>query len=101
MLTVKVQELDGDVIVQCAGRMVRGEETALLCEASRWHHREVVLDLGEVDSIDAAGIGLLISLQASGIYLKLTNPSKPVREMLQLTHVESVFEICDTPAVVC
>jgi anti-anti-sigma regulatory factor len=34
-----------------------------------------VLDLTQVDAIDAAGIGALASLQAAGVYLKLMNPT--------------------------
>ena len=46
--------------------------------------------------VDAAGIGLLVSLQAAGIYLKLMNPTKQVREILRVTNLESVFEISES-----
>ena len=93
MLTV-ITERFGDVVaLRCAGRIVRGHETAILCAAVQQHRSNLVLDLSAVDAIDAAGVGLLVSLQAAGIYLKLVNPSKPVREVLSVTHLESVFEI--------
>jgi hypothetical protein len=38
---------------------------------------------------------LLVSLQASGIYLTLMNPTQNVREMLRLTHLDSIFEVCE------
>jgi anti-anti-sigma factor len=60
------------------------------------HGRNVVLDLREVDAIDAAGIGSLISLQAAGIYLRLKNLTEPVREVLRVTKLESVFETCES-----
>ena len=44
---------------------------------------------------DAAGIGALVSLQAAGVYLKLLNPTQPVREILRLKGLEAVFEIGD------
>jgi anti-anti-sigma factor len=94
VLRVKSEELGDSVILRCSGRMVRGEETALLCAAVRLRGRNVVLDLGEVDALDAAGVGALISLQAAGIYLQLANPAKAVREVLRVTGMESVFEIC-------
>ncbi|MBZ5657551.1 MAG: STAS domain-containing protein [Acidobacteriia bacterium] len=93
MLNVSVEELNGIVVLRCAGRIVRGDETALLCAASQKHGRIVVLDLERVDAIDAAGIGLLVSLQAAGIYLRLRNPNPNVREMLSVTHLDSIFEI--------
>ncbi len=96
MLTVTVQDLGEVVILRCLGRIVRGDETAILCAAVRQHGRNVILDPRGVDVIDAAGIGLLISLQAAGIYLKLMNPTKRVREILRVTKLDSVFEICES-----
>ena len=56
---------DGIVVVDCAGRIVFGEETSelrdrvkgLLSEGSR-----VVLNLGEVSYIDSGGLGTLVAL---------------------------------------
>jgi anti-anti-sigma factor len=96
MLNVTVEDLNDIVVLHCTGRIVRGEETALLCAASRQHGRTVVIDLGRVDAIDAAGIGMLVSLQAAGIYLRLMNPNQHVREMLRVTHLDSIFEVCQT-----
>jgi len=77
---------------------VRGKETVILCAAIQQRGRNIILNLREIDSIDAAGVGVLISLQAAGIYLKLMNPSKAVREVLRLTKLDSVFEIYDSRA---
>jgi anti-anti-sigma factor len=96
MLTVTVQDLGEVVILRCLGRIVLGDETAILCAAVRQHGRNVILDLRGVDAIDAAGIGLLISLQAAGIYLRLMNPTKRVVEMLRVTKLDSIFEICES-----
>ena len=96
MLNVTTEDLNDVVVLHCAGRIVRGEETALLCAANRQHGRTVVIDLGRVDAVDAAGIGMLVSLQAAGIYLRLMNPNSNVREMLRVTHLESIFEVCET-----
>jgi anti-anti-sigma factor len=93
MLKVTVEELSDAVILHCVGRIVRGEESAILCAAVRRHGRDIILDLSGVEGIDAAGMGALIALQAAGVYLKLSNPTKPVREALRLTKLESVFEI--------
>ena len=80
MLTLTGHNLGDMVILRCADRIVRGEETAILCAGAQQQGRSVILDLSGVDAIDAAGIGLLVSLQAAGIYLKLMNPTKQVRE---------------------
>ncbi|MGH9643552.1 MAG: STAS domain-containing protein [Terriglobales bacterium] len=98
MLRVITEELDGTAILHCAGRIVRGDETALLCAALRHRDQRIVLDLSEVEAIDAAGIGALVSLQAAGIYLQLLNPVKAVREVLRVTKLDTIFEICSSPA---
>jgi len=96
MLTVTVKESDDGVVLQCQGRLVRGDETAILCAAVRQEGRNVTLDLAGVDAIDAAGIGSLVSLQATGIYLTLLNPAEQVREVFRVTQLESIFEIRDS-----
>jgi anti-anti-sigma factor len=98
MLTVNVQNLGDEVILRCQGRIVRGDETTILCSAVQQHGRNVILDLKEVDTLDAAGIGALVSLQAAGIYLKLSNPSEQVRQVLSVTGLDSVFELCKSPS---
>src|SRR5438105_13267597 len=99
MLTVTAHPVDNTVILSCRGRLVRGEESALLCAAVQHHGRDIVLDLAEVNAIDAAGIGALVSLQAAGVYLKLMNPTEPVRAVLRLTRMEAVFEVCEEESV--
>ena len=93
MLHVSVENSGENVVLHCAGRIVRGHETAILCAAVRQHGRSIFLDLSRVEAIDAAGIGALISLQAAGIYLQLLNPTKAVREVLRITNLDTVFEI--------
>jgi anti-anti-sigma factor len=95
MLSVTVEDLGEVLILRCLGRIIRGDETAILCAVVRQHGRDIILDLRRVDAIDAAGIGVLISLQAAGIYLKLMDPSEHLREVLRVTGLESVFEICE------
>ena len=96
MFSVTIENSRDGVILHCQGSLVRGEETGLLCAAVQHHGRNVVLDFRNVSTMDAAGIGALISLQTAGVYLKLENPTKPVREILRVTGLNSIFEICDT-----
>ena len=96
MLTVTVRHEGELTVLLCVGRIVRGEEAAILCAAVGQRGREIVLDLSRVDAVDAAGVGALVSLQAAGVYLKLKDPSRPVREILSITKLDSVIEICDT-----
>jgi anti-anti-sigma factor len=96
MLTLTVENFDEITVVHCQGRIVRGYDTVLLCSAGQQAGRNVVLDLTQVDAIDAAGIGALVALQAAGVYLKLMNPTRQVREILKLTNLDTIFEICES-----
>jgi anti-anti-sigma regulatory factor len=97
VLTVTVKDLGDVVTLFCKGTIVSGAEVAILCAAVRQYGRDLVLDLGEVDGIDAAGVGALIALQSAGVYFKLKNLARRVRETLRVRGVESIFEICDDP----
>ncbi len=97
MLNISVEKFAETVILHCVGRIVRGDETALLCAALGQHERNIILDLEKTDAIDAAGVGALISLHAAGVYLRLINPSKAIREVLRFTHLDSIFEISGAP----
>jgi anti-anti-sigma factor len=96
MLSVSVDTLNGIIILRCAGRIVRGDETAILCSAARHHGSNIIVDLRDVVAIDAAGIGALVSLQAAGVYVKLANPNEKVREIFRVTKLDSIFEISDS-----
>jgi len=100
MLDVKAEISNNTVILRCVGRMVRGHETALLCAALAQRERDIIVDLSKVETIDAAGIGALLSLQAAGIYLRLLNPAKAIREVLRVTALDTLFEILASPPAV-
>lgn len=91
MLIVSTRKVNHATVLKCSGRMVLGQQRTLLCAAVRLS--EFALDLSEVEAIDAAGIGLLVSLQAAGVYLTLVNPSDAVRNVLRLTGVDTVLPI--------
>lgn len=95
MLNISIEKVCGVVTLKCRGRIVRGDETTILCAAIHQQERELNLDLSEVATIDAGGIGALVSLQAAGIYLRLAHPSPAVRDVLRLTKLDSVFEILE------
>lgn len=93
----------GNVAVLCLqGRIVNGE-TASLREAviSQTRVGTVVLDLGRVSTIDASGLGLMLELRrqslANGIRFKLMNVTKLVSRVLEVTRLDSVFEVA--PAI--
>lgn len=101
------REQAGDVaVLQCAGRIVRGEALHFLKDAvtSLQRPRVVVLDLSEVEMLDGGGLGMLVFLHRwtrdNGIQLKLVNPSNFVREMLDRTRLTCVFSVSSMDDVV-
>jgi anti-anti-sigma factor len=99
MLTIDVEKNGEVAVVHCSGRLVRGVEVGTLRNAvvSQKTTRIVVLDLSQVEFMDAGGLNALVSLHHwtcnHGIQLKLVNPSRLVREMLTRTRLNRVFDI--------
>lgn len=100
-------EQTGDVaVLQCAGRMVRAQPLCVLKDAVTGlsQLRVVVLDLSEVEILDAGGLGILVSLHnwacVNGTQLSIANPSRPVRQMLELSKLMSVLHISSVEDVI-
>ncbi len=99
MLTIDMEKTSDVAVVHCAGRLVRGEEICTLRNAvvSAKGTRIVVVDLTQLEFMDAGGLNALVSLHHwthnHGIQLKLVNPSHFVHEMLTRTRLNRVFDI--------
>jgi anti-anti-sigma factor len=99
MLTIDVEKNSEVAVVHCSGRLVRGVEVGTLRNTvvSQKTTRIVVLDLSQVEFMDAGGLNALVSLHHwtsnRGIQLKLVNPSHLVLEMLTRTRLNRVFDI--------
>ena len=99
MLTIDVEKTGDVAVVRCVGRMVRGAGLRTLKNAvlSEKNVRIVVIDLSDVETLDAGGLTALLSLQQwarnCNVQLKLVNPSHFVNEVLTLTGLNRVFEI--------
>jgi anti-anti-sigma factor len=98
MLTVKNERAGDVVVVKCAGRIVRGQESTLRNAVLQEKlARVVVVDLSDVELVDAGGLNLLVYLHrwtdGNGSHLKLVNPRPFVREMLTRTHLNCIFDI--------
>jgi len=106
-LKYQIECLQDVAIVGCSGRLVRG---AALDEFRRQlerleHLRVLVLDLSDVEQMDAGGLGVLLLLRRwalqQEVQLKLVNPSAFVRRLLVATHLNSVFEISSLEEALC
>ena len=88
-------------MVDVSGKITLGEGSALLRKTIRTLLDEdrtlVLMNLGDVDYIDSAGIGELVSaftaVKNRGGELKLLNLTKKVRDLLQITKLYTVFDV--------
>ena len=59
--------------------------------------QQIVLDLRDIEMIDSAGLGSLITTlhlaNASGSSLRLASPNRQTLSLFQLTNLDTVFEI--------
>ena len=88
------------VIIHCQGRIVYRDEAAALSHLVSEIVEcggKVVLDLSGVSAIDSAGIGELVQLhtwaQDKNVELKYAGPRPFVRNLFDLTGLNSFFEI--------
>ena len=98
MLKVHAKNLGNVAILCLQGRIVRGETGALLKAVhSQSGVSVVVLDLARVSTVDAGGLGVMLELreqtQSKGIDFKLMNVTKLVSEVLEITRLNTVFEV--------
>ena len=102
MLKVHARNLGNVTFLCMQGQIVNGETEALRKAVqsqseAQSHVSTVVLDLGKVSTVDARGLGVMLELreqvQAKGIGFKIMNVSKLVGRVLEVTRLDSVFEV--------
>ena len=98
MLKVHTKNFGQIVILFVYGRITIGEtdtlRNAVLAQTSA---KLLILDLARVSTIDAHGLGVMLELRArcetKGIGFKLRNLTIPVRSVLEITRLNTVFEV--------
>ena len=101
MLKVHAKNL-GTVAVLCLqGRIVNGEaETLRKAVHSLSEVSAVILDLARVTTVDAGGLGVMLELreqaESKGIRFELRNVTRLVSRVLEVTRLDSVFQITST-----
>lgn len=98
MLRIEIEVLRSTAILGCSGQIVFGVETETLRHVATSRTEAcLVLNLGRVTAIDAAGLGLLIELHYSALQrrqtMKFVNPVGRVRELIALTKLSSILPI--------
>jgi anti-anti-sigma factor len=98
MLKVHAKRLDAVEVLSLEGQIINGDTEVLrnvvpLADGTR----ELILDLSNVTTVDAHGLGVLLQLRelsiARGIHLELRNPSQPLFRIFEITRLNTVFDI--------
>ncbi len=90
-------------VIHCQGRIVAGDEVAILEKALDEANREsprIVLQVSEVERLDSLGLGLLVRyaarLRKRGGDLRLASAPHFILDLLKLTMLSSVLQVCAT-----
>jgi len=98
MLKVQTEKFGSVAVLSLQGQFVNGE-TEILRNAvhSLTATSAVILDLSRVTTVDAGGLGVMLALreqvEAKGINFKLRNIPRQVGRVLEITRLDSVFQI--------
>ena len=100
MLNVEIQFSDDSAQLICSGRLVHGRECEQLRRIIDGRTESTIsIDLAEVESVDAAGLGTLVflhhQLQAEGRELVLISAPEYFLRLLRLTSLENVLSVRD------
>ena len=94
---VAIVGISGDITLSKGGDVLLKDKIQSLLQQG---HRKIVLDMGNVSSVDSAGLGQLVQVYATtshlGGSLKLLNLTKRLRDLLVLTKLLTVFDAYDS-----
>lgn len=99
-LNVRTEREDDIGVVVCSGKLTSDNAADLksLLKDMIPHENRILVDMGEVTRMDSAGLGALvgiyISAKSANCELVMSNMSKPVRDLLGISQLLSIFEAC-------
>ena len=106
-MTASTRQVGGVTVVDISGRIELGEESAavrdLVSKLLSNGHKQILLNLGDVNYIDSSGLGALVSSFTSarkqGGELKLLNLTDRVTDLMQMTKLYTIFVVREDEAV--
>ena len=110
LLEIAEREMAPDItVVELAGTLELGRESqrieTLVDDLVKRGSTRVIFDMKGVEHMDSTGLGTLVRLYVSarsaGCALQLFNIGKPIRQLLGITHLLSVFEVIGNNNIRC
>jgi len=98
MLKIHAKKLNKVEVLCLEGQIVNGDTAALRTAAHLPSNTsKIILDLSNVTTIDAHGLGVLLQLReqavASGTHFELINVNERLSRVFEITRLNTVFEI--------
>lgn len=92
------------VVINLFGRLTVGTDFSPLCrlcgQLNRSPGSTIVVDLSGVERVDCAGVGELIRLhecaESAGGEMRIVNPGRLHRQMLEIFHLIEPLNVCST-----
>ena len=106
-MTIRTRQVGGITILDIGGRIVLRKESASVREVIRDllnnGHKQILFNLGDVNYIDTIGLGSLVgafmTVRKQGGDLKLLNLPAKFAGVMQITKLNTVFDIINDEAV--
>ena len=102
-MRMQEQQLGAIRVIEVVGSVMQEDaETLRAAIAKRLEvgHRQIVLDLAGLTDFDSAALGTLMASQIraekAGAALKIANPGKRLRGLLEVTRLTTMFESYDS-----
>src|SRR3984893_17090714 len=102
-IEIQQREREGITVLDLKGRLTVGDDVSRFREQLQKQidsgHRNIVLNMEQVDYIDSTGLGALVmaytSMQRANGKIKLLNLSRRGIELLVMTKLTTIFEVFD------
>jgi anti-sigma B factor antagonist len=100
-LAITTQKLNGTTVLALEGRLTIGDACAAFHQSVRQHisqgDNRIVLDMAKVTYVDSSGlselVGALVAARRENGDLQLTNITRRLQELLEVSRVYSVFQL--------
>jgi len=93
-----VLALDGRIVLGPEGDALREELQAMVRDGKK----KIVLNMHNIEYVDSAGLGALVAAhlnaKSQGASLRLCHLGSKFQEVLQITRLATVFQVCNTEA---
>ncbi|HXE58588.1 MAG TPA: STAS domain-containing protein [Gemmatimonadales bacterium] len=100
-----VKDPNGVLVIHVDGQLIVGnrhELKAVVQEALDRGERKILVDFSHTGYIDSSGLGALVSIskkvREQGGELRLAGLNEDLRSLFELTKLDTLFAIADTPA---